>query len=304
MAYISNSYDHTLTAIDLSQERVVATIKTGTGPINPTFNRDWTRLYVSNSQDGTLTVLDTKTQKVLKTISAGRAHPSGLRFLPSGNLLVISYMGDRPENGSPGPGSLGIMDLSTGKIIRSIPVEVGSERFDITPDGKKAYVANLGSGSISVVDLEAGKVVDTIQSPEKGPFNVLVSPKGLRAYVAHGLGNSIVEIDTVTDKVLSTIRTAPGPNGMTFTPDGDNILFTTSLAGRMQAYNLSGKVVNEGKPIGLFPGHLRITSDGFKGIFVRPYGRSVALFDPRNMEVTKEIETGTGPTTVAICGNL
>ena len=146
-------------------------------------------------------------------------------------------------------------------------------------------------------------MIATIPSPERLPFNVLVSPKGLRAFVANVMGNTILEIDTTTNQVLSTIKTAAGPNGMTFTPDGDNILFTAIYAGRMQAYNLSAKVVSDGSFVGLLPGFIRLAPDGLKGIFVRPYGRQVSIFDGTTMQVIQNIETGIGPSTVAICGN-
>jgi len=200
-------------------------------------------------------------------------------------------------------GFLGVMDLETGKLVKRIPVEAQSERFDITPDGKRAYVANLIAQSVSVVDLEKGAVIATIPSPEKYPFNVLVSPKGLRAFVAAVMGNTIIEIDTSTNTVVNTITTARGPNGMTFTPDGDNILITAVYAGRMQAYNLSAKVVSDGSFVGLLPGFIRLAPDGLKGIFARPYGRQVSIFDGTTMQVIQNVETGIGPSTVAICGN-
>lgn len=299
LAYVANSYSNTLSVIDLSEERLLASLPTGTAPVNPTFNRDWTKLYLSNVKDGTLSVVDTKTAKIVATIPAGAPHPSGLRFLPDGKHLVISFIGDKVTDA----GELGIMDLDSGKLVKRIPVEAQSERFDITPDGKRAYVANLVGQSISVVDLEKGVVVTRIPSPEKLPFNVLVSPKGLRAFVANVMGNTIIEIDTTTNQVVSTIKTAAGPNGMTFTPDGDNILMTNVYAGRMQSYNLSAKVVSDGSFVGLLPGFVRLAPDGLKGIFVRPYGRQVSIFDGTTLTVIKNIETGIGPSTVAICGN-
>jgi YVTN family beta-propeller protein len=299
LAYASNSHSNTLAVIDLKEERLVGNLPTGKAPVNPTFNRDWTRLYVSNSQGGTLTVIDTKTAKVIDTIPAGGPKPSGLRFLPDGRHLVISFLGPKTSDA----GSLGMMDLQTGKLIWNIPVQAQSERFDITPDGKRAYVANIVGQTLSVVDLEKGQIIETIPSPERLPFNVLVSPKGLRAFVANVMGNTILEIDTTTNKVVGTIHTAPGPNGMTFTPDGDNILITAVYAGRLQSYNLSAKVVSEGAYVGLLPGFVRLAPDGLKGIFVRPYGRQVSIFDGTTLQVIKNIETGIGPSTVAICGN-
>jgi YVTN family beta-propeller protein len=299
LAYVTNSYSNTLSVIDLAENRLVASYPTGTAPVNPTFNRDWSKLYFANVKDGTLSVVDAKAGTIAATMSAGGPHPSGLRFLPDGRHLVISYIGEKVTEA----GSLGIMDLDSGKLVKTIPVGAQSERFDITPDGKRAYVANLVAQTVSAVDLEKGAVVATIPSPEKFPFNVLVSPKGLRAFVATVMGNSILEIDTSTNTVLSTIRTAPGPNGMTFTPDGDNILITAIYAGRLQAYNLSAKVVSDGSFVGLLPGFIRLAPDGLKGIFVRPYGRQVSIFDGTTLQVIQNIETGIGPSTVAICGN-
>lgn len=298
-AYVTNSYSNTLSVIDLGENRLVENLPTGVAPVNPTFNRDWTKLYFSNVMDGTLSIVDTKTSKIVKTMPAGAPHPSGLRFLPDGKHLIISYIGDKVTEA----GALGIMDLESGKLVKTIPVQAQSERFDITPDGKRAYVANLVAQTVSVVDLEKGEVIVTIPSPEKLPFNVLISPKGLRAFVANAMGNTIIEIDTTTNTVVSTIKTAAGPNGMTFTPDGDNILITNVYAGRLQSYNLSAKVVSEGSFVGLLPGFIRLAPDGLKGIFVRPYGRQVSIFDGTTLQVIENIETGIGPSTVAICGN-
>lgn len=299
LAYVSNSYSNSLSVIDIEKEQLVASLPVGNAPVNPTFNRDWTRLYVSNVLDGTFSIVDTKTAKVVQTVPAGAPHPSGMRFLPDGKHLVISYIGDKVTD----QGALGIMDLETGKLVKKIPVQAQSERFDITPDGKRAYVANIVSQTISVIDLDKGEVMTTIPSPEKLPFNVLVSPKGLRAFVANVMGDTILEIDTTTNQVVSTIKTAAGPNGMTFTPDGDNILMTNIYAGRMQSYNLSAKVVSDGSFVGLLPGFVRLAPDGMRGIFAHPYGRAVSIFDGNTLQVIKSIETGIGPSTVAICGN-
>lgn len=299
LAYVSNSYSETLSVIDLEKNELVANHPTGHAPVNPTFNHNWTKLYFSNVDDGTLSIVDTKSAKIVDTVPAGGAHPSGLRFLPDGKHLIISYIGDKTSDA----GALGKMDLATGEMVWKIAVEAQSERFDITPDGKRAYVANLVAQTVSVVDLDQGKIIATIPSPEKYPFNVLVSPDGERAFVAAVMGNTILEIDTAKNEVIKSIRTASGPNGMTFTPDGFNILITTVYTGRLQAYNLTTGVLNEGSFVGLLPGFIRLAPDGLKGIFVRPYGRQVSIFDGTTMQIITNIETGIGPTTVAICGN-
>lgn len=299
LAYVTNSYSNTLSVIDLAENRVIASLPTGIGPVNPTFSHDWTKLYLSNGLQGTLSVVDARTGKLTRTIPAGGDRPAGLRFLPGDQKLAISYLA--AEMG--GAGALGLMDLTTGKLDWKIPVGLRPERFDITPDGKRAYVANLLGQSVTVVDLERGKVIATIPMPERYPYNVLVSPKGNRVFVGATMGSAIFEIDPATNRVVKTIRTAAGPNGMSFTPDGDNILITAVYAGRLQAYNLSAGVVSDGAFVGFMPGFLRLTRDGTKGILVRPYGRGVSIFDGATLQVTGNIATGIGPSTVAICGN-
>ncbi|MDG2003811.1 MAG: hypothetical protein P8J20_10815 [Novosphingobium sp.] len=299
LAYVTNSYSKTLSVIDLETHSLVENHKTGNAPVNPTFSHDWKKLYFSNVDDGTLSIVDSKTSRIVDTIPAGGAHPSGLRFLPDGKHLIISYIGDTHTE----PGALGKMELTSGKMIWKIPVEAQSERFDITPDGSRAYVANLIGKTISVVDLDAGKIIATIASPEPYPFNVLVSPNGKRAFVGNTMGSTILEIDTASNEVTKTIKTAPGPNGMSFTPDGYNILITTVYGGMLQSYNITAGVLNEGSFVGLLPGFIRLAPDGLKGIFVRPYGRQVSVFDGTTMQIIENIETGIGPTTVAICGN-
>jgi YVTN family beta-propeller protein len=297
--YVVNSYSATASVIDLSKNAFVKNLPLGEKPINPTFTRDWSKLYVANSGGGTLTIIDAKTVQVIGTIPAGGPHPSGLRFLPDGKHLVISFLGETVQD----QGSLGIMDLATGKLVKSIPVQAQSERFDITPDGKRAYVGNLGSQTISAVDLESGAVIATIPSPERLPFNVVVSPNGKKVFVGNTMGSTLLEIDTATNQIVQVIKVPTGPNGLTFTPDGDNVLMTNVYAGRISSYNLSMKAVNEGKSVGLLPGFVRLAPDGLKGIFVRPYGRQASIFDGTTWDVIANIETGIGPSAVAICGN-
>ena len=298
-AFVTNSFSDTFSMIDMREDRLVATHPTGKGPVNATFSPDWKTVFIANGFSGSITTVDAATGEVIGTLPAGGAHPSGMRFLPDGRHLVISYVGDTVTT----PGNLALMDLTTGKLLWKIPMAGRSERFDITPDGKRAYVANLIGQTIAVVDLEKGAVTETIASPERYPFNVLISPKGTRVYIGATMSNTIVEIDTATNKVIKTITTAAGPNGMAFTPDGQNIFITSVYGGRLQAYNVSSGVVSDGSFVGFMPGFIRLTNDGKKGLISRPYGQVVSVIDGTTMQITANIETGLGPSTVAICGN-
>ena len=125
-AYVTNSDSNTLSVIELAEMKLVANLPTGKAPVNPTFNRDWSKRYLSDVEDGTLSIVDTSGGAITGTIPAGRPHPSGLRFLPDGKRLVISFIGAKTSDA----GALGIMDLASGKLGKVIPVQAQSERFD------------------------------------------------------------------------------------------------------------------------------------------------------------------------------
>ena len=126
-AYVSNSYSDSVSVIDTNTHKVVATVPTGKAPINPTFTPDRRQVYVANSQADTLTVIDVETHKATN-IPAGGMSPSGLAFSPDGDTLYISYIGENFV----APGSVGSLQLSTGKASAPIPMGTDPERIALT----------------------------------------------------------------------------------------------------------------------------------------------------------------------------
>jgi YVTN family beta-propeller protein len=87
--------------------------------------------------------------------------------------------GDRDGGGS----------SATGKI------KVGSHPLGtaITPDGKRAYVANSGSGTVSMIDTSTRDVAHL--SVSDYPSAVAVSLDGSRAYVTNTGSDTVSVID-------------------------------------------------------------------------------------------------------------
>jgi len=76
-AYVTNSYADTVSVVDTTTDKVIATIPVDKAPVNPTFTPDGKQVYVANSQAGTLSVIDVKIDAVTATIQAGGPKPSG-----------------------------------------------------------------------------------------------------------------------------------------------------------------------------------------------------------------------------------
>ena len=78
------------------------------------------------------------------------------------------------------------------------------------PDGKFAYVTNVGSKTISVVDLATNAVLADIPIDAGPPVYVAFTSDGSRAYISvhdevRRAPNSVVVLDTQTRAVIATI---------------------------------------------------------------------------------------------------
>lgn len=100
-----------------------------------------------------------------------------------------------------------------------IPVGGGSEGFDVTPDGKQAWVANAWDGTISVIDIAEKKVTATIQANARGANRLKFTPDGSRALIS--AGPEVVVFDVATQKEVKRLRIGHGGGGgIQMQPDG------------------------------------------------------------------------------------
>ena len=133
-------------------------------------------------------------------VGARRATPSILRGADS------PYGGRLQTDHFPNPGTVAVIDTVKEAVIKTITVGVGAVSMAITPDGKKAYVANAFSNSISVIDTRTNRVVRTISAGiGNRPTDVAVASNGRTAYVANALDNTVSVIDAATDAVTTTM---------------------------------------------------------------------------------------------------
>jgi YVTN family beta-propeller protein len=186
-----------------------------------------TRSYIANP-DGVITVLDTETNAVVDTITVCTdfsCSPLIPAVTPNGaRLYVTNFSHD----------TVTAIDTLTNTVIDTITVGQMPWGIAITPDGKRAYVANT-SGTISVIDTGRNTVIDTITDADS-PLGVAITPDGTRAYVSNGEGTVSV-VDTSTNTIITNIPLinrfgfpAFGPFGIVITPDGTRAYVVTTGA--------------------------------------------------------------------------
>ncbi len=72
-------------------------------------------------------------------------------------------------------------------VIATVPVGTGPWGVAVSPDGQKAYVANLFSNTTSVIDTMDNTVKATVPVGAY-PSGVAVTPDGTKAYVVNAEG--------------------------------------------------------------------------------------------------------------------
>jgi YVTN family beta-propeller protein len=171
---------------------------------------DAKRIVTTNVNSSTVTILE-------KTEGRAGGPPPGM---PPG-------MG--PPQGGPGAGGPpqgaggpppGPMPSAPGGDwqLTVIPVGRGSEGFDVSPDGKEAWVANAGDGTVSVIDIAAKKTTETLAVNVPGANRLKFTPDGKLALVT--AGSALVILDAVTHKEVKRLTNVHGSGGIQMQPDG------------------------------------------------------------------------------------
>ena len=250
--FIASSGANQVLRVDTRSREVVSTIPLSGPPSGLSLDVEGKRLFVTfGSPRSSVAVVNVKGSDLRNIIiPAGHTTVAPVFNLRSKMLLFCNRFDD----------DVSVINLTTLKELRRIPVRREPIAADITKNGKYLLVANhLQSGPanmervaavISVVDIELGKVVKEVSLPNgSGVLNdVRVSPDGEYAAVTHlvasfnraasrvQLGwmnaNALTVIDTDQMEVIGTILLdqpnsgAANPWGLAWSSDGSSLLVT------------------------------------------------------------------------------
>jgi YVTN family beta-propeller protein len=117
-----------------------------------------------------------------------------------------------------------------------IPVGRGSEGFDVSPDGKEAWVANGQDGTLSVIDIAAKRVVATLEVNVPGSNRLKFTPNGRLVLVTAGSG--LVVLDVPTRKEVKRLATVHGSGGIQMEPGGERVYVACGPDGNVTAIDL------------------------------------------------------------------
>jgi len=195
---------------------------------------DAKRIVTTNVNSATVTILE-------KTEGPAGMPPGPPPGMPPGGGAGM------PPRQMPGPPG--------GDWIETvIPVGRGSEGFDVSPDGKEAWVANAWDGTVTVIDVATKKVTDTLNVNVPGANRLKITPDGKLALVS--AGPNLVFLDTATHREVKRLAVGHGSGGILVQPDGARAYVAFSPDGFVAVVDLKtlevvGKINAGGNPDGL-----------------------------------------------------
>lgn len=116
---------------------------------------DGKEIWAANSHQGIVAVIDIASKKVTETIDAGVHGANRLKFTPDGKLVLVSCL-SAPD--------VTVLDASTRKVVKRVPVGHGAAGILMNPDGSVAYVACTPDSYVAMIDLKTMQVAGHIDA--------------------------------------------------------------------------------------------------------------------------------------------
>jgi YVTN family beta-propeller protein len=228
---ILNKSDDTATIVEADTGRAVATIPVGHAPHEAAMLSDGRTCAVSDYGDRekpgrTLTLLDVEKGVKIGTIELpSGARPHGLAPLADGRLLVTAE----------GLKELLVVDPKARRVEQEIPTfQDVSHMVVATPDGARAFIANIGSGSVTVV--EGRKAIRQIPTG-KGAEGIAITPDGKQVWVANRDADTLSVIDAKSLEIVGQIEAKAFPIRVKITPDGKRALVSCAQSGDVAVFD-------------------------------------------------------------------
>ncbi|MFQ5911763.1 MAG: cytochrome D1 domain-containing protein [Nitrospinota bacterium] len=291
LAYVANE-EGTISVIDLAALKVVKTLRVGKlASHGLVLSPDGKRLYTGNLDLGSLIVLNADTLKKEAEVEIG-ARVHGIDLSPDGRWLFAV--------GGADPLHVTVVDTASLKVDKQIPYRgVGPSHMDFTPNGRRAYVANLRSDDITMIDVARRKVVATIPVGI-GPNELRISPDGRYAYVANVLSSELTVVDLAFNKVVAHLPAGKGAHGVAITPDGKEAFVANRAGGDVWVFDTKSNKVVSKIPTGKGANHVAITRYGKRVLVSNEAANTVSVIDTATQQVVKTIPVGKSPHVIAI----
>jgi YVTN family beta-propeller protein len=297
---VLNKTENTLAIIDPASLKVLGRVPTGVGPHEVITSADGRLAYVANygtqqTLGNSLSIIDIAARKEIKRVELGPLfRPHGI--VESGGKIYFTTEVNR---------AIARYDPASARVDWVMGTgQTATHMLAITPDGKRAYTANIGSDTVTAIELNAppGPKMIAHIAVGKNPEAIDISPDGRELWVGQNGDGSISILDTATNQIKETIKVGEVPIRVKFTPDGRRVLVSDAKANQLIVMDAATRkeikrMSIEGIPVGIL-----IQPDGRRAFVAAMAGNRVAVVDLEKLALSGTIEPGQGPDGMAWAG--
>jgi YVTN family beta-propeller protein len=312
--YVTNSAGDTIDIIDPATNRVVQVIRGIELPHGIAFSPDGTRVYVSNEAESVLDVVDRASGAILEKVAL-TARPNNLAITKDGSRVLVGIRA--------GAGAVDVIDTTSLKRTKTVPVDGSVHNVFVTPDGKYAVCGSIENKAATVIDLATENVVWEVKFDRPvRPMAFETDPDGStsRIFVQLGGFNGFAVVDFRKRTEVSRVklpnqpggfgvaegRTATPSHGIGVAPDGKSLWVNSTVANAVFKYSLPElKLVGYRalpevhplgrSPTGSVPEWITFTPDS-KVVYVsNSAARSVSAIDANTLREIAVIPVGEVP---------
>ena len=189
-----------------------------------------------------------------------------------------------------GGASISLVDMSTGKELRRIPVLREPHHVALSPDGKSLLVGDTVGNEMLFLDPATGAVQRRM--PMADPYQLGFSPNG-KFFVVNGIARNQVDVyDAASMQLLKRFPIASMPSHLAFAPDSSRVFVSLQGTDALAAIDLNRLTILWYQKIGKTPAGV-LWHDG--KVLVADMGTDyVAVVDPADGHVVNRIHTGKG----------
>jgi YVTN family beta-propeller protein len=251
---VGNKDENSMVFVDPATNQVLGKVATGMGPHEIAASSDGKLAFVANygtgpAPGGTISVIDVVNQREIRKVDISpMQRPHGLwfaggkvyftaeanrmvgRYDPAANKIdwvmgtgqgtthmVVADAGGRVFTANIGGNSVSIIE---GNNVTAVPVGLGPEGIDVSPDGKELWAAHSRDGGVSVIDVAEKKVIRGFNIGTKRSNRLKFTPDGKQVLISDLEGNEVIVIDAASRKEVKRIAMGRTPEGILMAKDG------------------------------------------------------------------------------------
>ena len=177
----------------------------------------------------------------------------------------------------------------------------------VSPDGRRALIANQAAGVVTAVDTATNEVAARIPVPTGPPQYLAFSPDGQRVYISiwdqARTVAAVGVLDTATNTIVATIPVRTRPYLSAVTPDGQRLYVPNHDSGTVSVIDTGTNTVISEIKVAPNPHWIEMSADGTRAYAANHESNLVSVIDTTDNSILAEVPVQTSPHSLAVRPN-